>query len=109
MELGSADLTQHLLHNTTNTPRVLQCKHRSMVGTPGSSQGEGHEVTHAEVAARRSSSNSKGDDGDENQTNPKKSPVKRRKSLACIEQINCLNTVLLFGDDICLIERNSNE
>ena len=91
MELGDADLTQHLLHNTTNAPRVLQGKPRSLVGNPGSSHGEGVEVTPAAIAARRAQQQQQGQEGtDDGSTGlgVGKGPgnvQKRRKSLACIE------------------------
>lgn len=36
--LGSTDLTNHLIHNTSFAPRVLQQPTRSTVGRPGSSE-----------------------------------------------------------------------
>lgn len=42
IEIGSADLSQNLLHNTTNAPRVLQADPRNNVGRPGSSNDGEH-------------------------------------------------------------------
>ena len=50
--MGSADLTQHLLYNNTNGPRILQPRPRSLSGNPGCSHGEGHEVSSEMIAER---------------------------------------------------------
>lgn len=42
-EIANADLTQHMLLNNTNAPRVLQAKPRDTMGNPGSSNGQGVE------------------------------------------------------------------
>lgn len=57
--LGNPDLTQHLLHNNTNAPRVLQPRPKTMAGRPGSSQ----EFDDDDVSTAPSNSNGRGGKG----------------------------------------------